>query len=67
MMNRLPLININDMYNDNGGFVYDDSKVKNHTLFFSAHMAYWSNGKKFAKSIVKAYNKGYKYFYGLEE
>ena len=50
-----------------GGFIYDDSKVKNHTLFFSAHLAYWSSGKKFAKSIVNAYNNGYKYFYGLDK
>ena len=50
-----------------GGFIYDDSKVKNHTLFFSAHLAYWSSGKKFAKSIVNAYNAGYKHFYGLND
>lgn len=50
-----------------GGFIYDDSKVKNHTLFFSAHLAYWSSGKKFAKSIVNAYNAGYKNFYGLND
>lgn len=50
-----------------GGFIYDDSKVKNHTLFFSAHLAYWSSGKKFAKSIVNAYNTGYKHFYGLDD
>ena len=52
---------------DGGGFIYDDSKVKNHTLFFSAHLAYWSRGKKFAKSIVEAYNAGYKHFYGLSD
>ena len=51
----------------NGGFLYDASGVKCWTNVFSSHMAYWSNGKRFAKSIVKAYNDGYKYFYSIPE
>lgn len=51
----------------NGGFLYDASGVKCRTNIFSSHMAYWSNGKRFAKSIVKAYNDGYKYFYGIDQ
>ena len=47
----------------NDGFLYDASGVKCRTNIFSSHMAYWSNGKRFAKSIVKAYNDGYKFFY----
>lgn len=49
----------------NGGFLYDATGVKCRTNIFSSHMAYWSNGKRFAKSIVKAYNDGYKYFYSI--
>ena len=47
----------------NGGFLYDGSGVKCRTNIFSSHMAYWSNGKRFAKNIVQTYNDGYKYFY----
>lgn len=47
----------------NNGFLYDASGVRCWTNVFSSHMAYWSNGKRFAKSIVKAYNDGYNYFY----
>lgn len=50
----------------NGGFLYDASGVKCWTNVFSSHMAYWSNGKRFAKSIVKSYNDGYKYFYSIK-
>ena len=51
----------------NGGFLYDATGVKCWTNVFSSHMAYWSNGKRFAKSIVKAYNDGYKYFYSIPD
>ena len=51
----------------NGGFLYDATGVKCRTNIFSSHMAYWSNGKRFAKSIVKAYNDGYKYFYSIPD
>lgn len=47
----------------NGGFLYDASGVKCRTSIISSHMAYWSNGKRFAKNIVKSYNDGYKFFY----
>lgn len=59
---------INDFGNivPNGGFLYDASGIKCRTNVFSSHMAYWSNGKRFAKSIIKAYKEGYKYFYSLE-
>ena len=51
----------------NGGFLYDASGVKCRTNIFSSHMAYWSNGKRFAKNIVKSYNDGYKYFYSTAD
>ena len=47
----------------NGGFIYDGSGEKCGVNVISAHNAYWSNGKRFAKSIVKIYNTGYLYFY----
>lgn len=49
-----------------GGFLYDASGIKCRTNVFSSHMAYWSNGKRFAKSIVKSYKDGYKYFYSIK-
>lgn len=48
---------------NNGGFLYDASGVRCRTSIISSHMAYWSNGKRFAKNIVKSYNDGYKFFY----
>lgn len=50
----------------NGGFIYDGSGVKCRTSIISSHMAYWSNGKRFANNIVKTYNDGYKYFYSSD-
>ncbi|MBS4760137.1 MAG: hypothetical protein KHX03_05520 [Clostridium sp.] len=47
----------------NGGFIYDGSGIKCRTSIISSHMAYWSNGKRFANNIIKTYNDGYKYFY----
>ncbi len=47
----------------NGGFIYDGSGIKCRTSIISSHMAYWSNGKRFANNIIKTYNDGYRYFY----
>lgn len=55
-----------DVITPNGGFLYDASGVPCRSNVFSSHMAYWSNGKRFAKSIVKSYNDGYKYFYSTK-
>lgn len=50
----------------NGGFIYDDSAIKNCSNIASAHLSYWYNGKKFARNIVKVYNEGYEYFYNTK-
>lgn len=50
----------------NGGFIYDASGIKCKKGIAASHLAYWDNGKKFARHIVDSYNKGYKYFYSQE-
>lgn len=45
------------------GYVYDKSDVKSRSIFLFAHDSYWRNSKRFARSIVKAYQEGYLNYY----
>jgi hypothetical protein len=49
------------------GFIYNKSNNYVPRTFITAHLAYWDTPKRFAKAIVKAFNEGYKNFYGIEE
>ena len=49
------------------GFIYNKSDNYVPRTFITAHLAYWSTPKRFAKAIVKAYNEGYTHFYNIEK
>lgn len=49
------------------GFIYNKSDNYVPRTFVTAHLAYWDTPKRFAKAIVKAFNEGYLYFYGLKK
>ena len=49
------------------GFIYNKSNNYVPRTFITAHLAYWSTPKRFAKAIVKAFNEGYPNFYGLKK
>ena len=51
----------------NKGFIYNKSNNYVPRTFVTAHLAYWDTPKRFAKAIVKAFNEGYPYFYGLDK
>lgn len=44
------------------GFIYADSDIKSGRTVIFAHTSYWATAKKFSKFVVKAYEKGYKYY-----
>ena len=48
------------------GFIYNKSNNYVPRTFVTAHLAYWDTPKRFAKAIVKAFNEGYPYFYGIK-
>lgn len=48
------------------GFIYNKSNNYVPRTFITAHLAYWSTPKRFAKAIVKAFNEGYPNFYGID-
>ena len=43
----------------NKGFLYSKSDVKSRRTFIGAHTSYWATSKKFAKTVVEAYQEGY--------
>ena len=49
------------------GFIYNKSNNYVPRTFVTAHLAYWDTPKRFAKTIVKAYNEGYSNFYGYNK
>lgn len=53
----------NGQISPNGGFIYDKTDVKSPQLFLTAHTSYWPSSKKFAKTVVKAYEDGFSKFY----
>ncbi len=44
------------------GFIYESSNIKSGRTFLFAHTSYWSTAKRFSKSLVNAYEEGYKFF-----
>lgn len=48
-----------------GGFVFDESDIKSGKTVITAHTSYWETQKRFSKAVAGAFEKGYKYFYGL--
>lgn len=48
------------------GFIYDNSTMTANRLFITAHYAYLTRYKLFAKNIAKAFSNAYDVFYQLE-
>ncbi len=46
----------------NKGFLFSKSNVKSRRTFMGAHTSYWDTAKKFSKSVVSAYEEGYKLY-----
>ena len=58
----------NMSFSKNGrGFFHDKSDTRCPTICLSAHTSYWKHAKKFAKTVVKAYQEGYLNFYPIGE
>lgn len=45
------------------GFIYDWSNTSSRKTFIGAHTSYWATRKMFSKTVVKAYNYGYRHQY----
>ena len=57
---------LNEKLKDDDGFIYDNSTMRANRLFATAHYAYLTRYKLFAKNMAKSFSQAYKTFYKLE-
>ena len=64
--NNFSYSDISDKFNidikPNKGFIYGSSEIKSGRTFIFAHTSYWSTAERYSKTLVNAYEEGYKFF-----